>query len=274
VIDATVYHWSFDPLALTAVATLGGVYASRYRTVHDAPGRRPTTRDRLRALSFAAGLLALLAAFVSPVERLGEERLFTAHMVQHLLILDIAPILLLLGLSRSIMRPATRRLQPIERSLGLVAHPATALVALIGVIWLWHLPAMYELALDHPFAHGLEHLSFFCAGLAFWWFIIEPVPPRHPLRGMATLGYVAGAKLLLGALGVVLAFSPNVLYDNYERAPRTWGLSPLEDLNVGGLLMMLEQSLVLILFFAIVFARMLNESEKEQQRRERFGVSR
>jgi putative membrane protein len=139
---------------------------------------------------------------------------------------------------------------------------------------LWHVPAMYELALDHPWAHGLEHLSFFSAGMAFWWFVIEPIPPRHPLRGMAMLGYVAGAKLLLGALGVVLAFSPNAIYDTYEQAPRTWGLTPLEDLNVGGLVMMLEQSLVLVVFFAILFARMLNESEREQQRRERFGVSR
>ena len=77
----------------------------------------------------------------------------------------------------------------------------------------------------------------------------------------------------MGALGVVLAFSPDVIYDPYAHAPRTWGLSPLDDLNIGGVLMMVEQSIVLVIFFAIFFARMLERSEQAQQRRERLEAS-
>jgi cytochrome c oxidase assembly factor CtaG len=116
-------------------------------------------------------------------------------------------------------------------------------------MWLWHVPAMYDLAIEHAWAHVLEHASFFTAGIVFWWYLIEPVPPRHRLRGPWSLAYLSAAKLLMGALGVVLAFSPEVSYDAYEQAPRTWGLSPLEDLNVGGVIMMVEQSIVLVIAF-------------------------
>src|SRR6185503_18398336 len=187
--------------------------------------------------AFAGGLLVILIALVSPVDDLGEHRLFTMHMVQHLLLADLAPILLLLGLSRAFLRPAVRRLRPVEERLGPLAHPAVALALYVGLMWLWHIPAMYELALDHAWAHALEHASFFTAGVAFWWYLIEPVPPRHRLTGPWALAYLASAKILMGMLGVVLAFSPDAMYSTYEDAPRTWGLTALEDQNVGGLVM-------------------------------------
>jgi putative membrane protein len=270
-IAAVDYRWSFQPQVLAALALAGGVYWWR---VHDLRRGRPWTgRDRARALAFAGGLLTLFLALCSPIDTLGEKRLFTVHMAQHLLLADIAPILLLLGLSRAFMRPAVRRLRPVEEALGPLAHPISALVALIATMWLWHLPTLYELALDHPWAHALEHAMFLTAGIAFWWFVIEPVPPRHRLRGPAEIAYIGTAKLLMGALGVVLAFSPHAIYDTYKDAPRTWGLSPTADLNVGGLEMMLEQSLVLVIVFAIAFYRMLERSERDQQRRERLEAA-
>jgi putative membrane protein len=268
------YAWSFEPQIVVAVALAGGAYVWRFRRLRRS-GRAADPPDRFaiaRAALFAAGLAVLLLALVSPIDSLGEERLFTVHMVQHLLLTDIAPILLLLGLSRPIMRPFVRRLQPVERSLGPLASPVAALVLLVTVVGVWHLPAAYELALEHPWAHNLQHLLFFAAGTAFWWYVIEPVPPRRRLRGMAMLAYVTGAKFLLGAVGVVLAFSPTAIYEPYQEVPRTWGLTAVEDLNVGGLAMMLEQSIVLVVFFSIMFARMLDQSEESQRRRERFGL--
>jgi cytochrome c oxidase assembly factor CtaG len=266
----TPYTWTFAPQVVLALLLAAAVYIERFRAVQSSAGRHAAGGDHLRALAFGAGLAALFAALISPIDRLGEERLFTVHMVQHLLIADIAPILLLLGLTRPMLRPVVRRLVPIERSLGYVVHPLTALVLMVATVWAWHFPPLYELALENAWAHQLEHLTFFGAGLAFWWYVIEPVPPRHRLTGPWTVAYVAGAKLLLGGLGLVLAFSPNVLYDLYEQAPRTWGLSPLEDLNVGGLVMMLEQMIILAIFFAISFARMLERSEEAERRRERL----
>jgi putative membrane protein len=268
----TQYSWSLEPQVLVWLALAGGLYGWRFRALHGGGGAGATASDYARAAAFAAGLVVVALALMSPIDTLGDERLFSVHMAQHLLIMDVAPILVLLGLSRPIMRPLVRRLRPLEQGLGYAAHPVTVLVAMVAVIWAWHLPALYDLALEHAWAHELEHLAFFAAGLAFWWYVIEPIPPRQRLEGMGTVAYVAGAKLLLGLLGLVLAFSPSAFYDFYEAAPRTWGLTALEDQNVGGLVMMLEQTLVLATFFAILFARMLERSERAQRRRERLGA--
>jgi putative membrane protein len=270
----TPYSWSFEPLVLFWLVVAAGLYASRFRALRSRAQTvgAATAPEYGRAAAFAAGLVVIALALMSPIDTLGEQRLFSVHMAQHLLIMDIAPILILLGLSRAIMRPLVRRLRPLEQSLGYAAHPITALALMIAVIWAWHLPALYDLALEHAWAHELEHLAFFTVGLAFWWYVIEPIPPRHRLEGMATVAYVAGAKLLLGLLGLALAFSQSPFYDYYEAAPRTWGLTALEDQNVGGLLMMLEQTLVLATFFAILFARMIERSEQAQRRRERLGA--
>jgi cytochrome c oxidase assembly factor CtaG len=268
---AVEYTWSLNVPALVGVTLAGGAYAWRLRDLRRTPAPRSGDRpahDTLRALAFAAGLAVVLLALVSPIDRLGEERLFTAHMVQHLLLADLAPILLLVGLTRAFLRPAVRRLRPLEERLGPLAHPAVALALYVGLMWLWHVPAMYELALDHAWAHALEHASFFTAGIAFWWYLIEPVPPRHRLTGPWALAYLTTAKLLMGALGVILAFAPDAMYSTYEDAPRTWGLTAVEDQNVGGLVMMIEQSLVLVIAFAVFFVRMIERSESEQRRRE------
>jgi putative membrane protein len=266
---AVDYRWSPEPQVLGLLALLAGAYAWRMRDLRRSEAVRGR-RDGVRTAAFAGGLVVLVVALVSPLDELGEERLFSIHMAQHLLLADVAPILLLLGISRAFLRPAVRRLRPIEQALGPLAHPAVALAVFVLTIWAWHLPAVYELALRHPVAHALEHAMFFWAGIAFWWFIIEPVPPRHRLTGAAAVAYIGTAKLLMGALGVIFAFSPNPIYDPYEHAPRTWGLSAVADLNVGGVTMMLEQSIVLVIFFAILFVRMLERSEKDQQRRERL----
>jgi putative membrane protein len=267
----TPYTWTFAPGVLISVAVVGVAYGLRLRTLWSGDGRSRRRSDYLRAASFTAGLLVLGLAVMSPIDSLGEKRLFSVHMVQHLMLTDLAPILLLLGLSREILRPLVRRARPIEETLGLLAHPLTALVVLVAAVWGWHVEAMYELALHHDWVHELEHLTFFAAGTAFWWYVLEPVPPRHRLSGMWMPAYVFAAKLLLGALGLVLAFSPDAIYTFYERAPRTWGLNAVEDLNVGGLVMMVEQSIVMLIFFSILVARMLDRSEEMQRRRERFG---
>ncbi len=268
---AVDYRWSLQPQVIAALVLVAGVYWWRMRDLRRARGF--DGRDWARVASFAAGIVVLFVALCSPIDTVGEERLFTLHMAQHLLLADFAPILLLLGLTRAFMRPAVRRLRPVEKALGPLAHPIVALVVLVATMWAWHLPALYELALENPWAHALEHAMFFTTGVVFWWFLIEPVPPRHRLKGPASLAYLSTAKLLMGALGVVLAFAPNAIYDTYEDAPRAWGMSAVTDLNVGGLEMMLEQSLVLVIVFAIAFNQMLDRSERDQQRRERFEAS-
>ena len=100
-------------------------------------------------MAFVGGLLALVAALVSPIDRLGEQA-FVMHMVQHILLLDVVPILLIVSLTKVILRPATRRLQRLERAAGPLAHPVVAVVLYVGVMWVWHVPALYDAALAPP----------------------------------------------------------------------------------------------------------------------------
>jgi cytochrome c oxidase assembly factor CtaG len=263
-----VIRWTFDPAILLTLALWTGVYVWRFRAARrEARGRGAGWRQ---ALAFAGCILVLLIALVSPIDALGEQYLFSMHMTQHILLGDIAPLLLLLALSRVIMRPATRRLQAIEKRLGAFASPVTFIVLWLALLYFWHIPALYDAALQHPFVHALEHASFFAAGVLVWWPLIQPVPMRHRLTGLATFGYIGGAKVGLGILGLFLTWSSTVVYSYYEHVPRTWGLSAVQDQNVGGAIMMVEQSLVLVTTFAILFVRMLLQSEEDERRRERL----
>jgi cytochrome c oxidase assembly factor CtaG len=211
----------------------------------------------------------LFVALISPVDRLGEQ-LASAHMVQHLLIADIAAILLTLGLTRHILRPATRRIHRIERAAGPFASPWFGVVAYVGVMWLWHVPALYDASLEHASVHTLEHLSFGAAGLLYWWYLLSPIRSRLRLAGMGPIAYMASTKILVGFLGILLAFAPDLLYDAYDRPGDLWGLTAHSDQQVAGLIMALEQSIVMGIALAWLFARMLGESEEEERRAERY----
>jgi len=264
-------HWLADPAVLAPLLLLAGLYVWRFRQARREAGARGASG--WRALAFAGGFLALLGALVTPVDGLGEDYLFSAHMLQHVLLGDIAPLLILLSLSRVILRPVTRRLMRVERALGPLASPPVALLVWLATMYLWHVPALYDAAIRHPLLHALEHFSFFAAGVALWWPLVQPVPMRRGLSGMQPLAYIAAAKGGLAALGLFLAWSSTAHYPWYEQAPRIWGLSAVEDQNVAGVIMMVEQSLTLVLVMVWLFTRMLSRSEEEEQRRERLDDS-
>ncbi len=261
-------HWLPDPLVLVTLGALAAIYVRRFRRARREEGGRGAGMSQ--AAAFAGGMLALLLALASPLDGLGEDYLFSAHMLQHVLLGDVAPALLLLSLSRVILRPVTRRLMRLERALGPLASPWTGIALWLGLIYLWHVPALYEAALRHPLVHLVEHAAFFSAGLAVWWPLVQPVPMRRRLTGLATVAYIASAKFGLAALGLYLTWSSNVLYDHYEQAPRIWGLSAIGDQNAGGAIMMVEQSLTLVIALVVLFARMLSQSEANERWRERL----
>jgi putative membrane protein len=261
-------HWTLDPGPLAAMAVGTVVYLRRFRSARAEAGGRGA--GALQAGAFACAMLALLAALVSPIDRLGEDYLFSAHMVQHILLGDIAPLLLLLSLSRVIMRPATRRFSRLERRLGPLASPPVFIALWLVLVYFWHIPALYDAALRHPATHALEHGCFFAAGVAVWWPLIQPVPMRRRLTGMQPILYIFAAKVGLAALGIYLAWSTGVAYDYYNHVPRIWGLSAVEDQNAGGAIMLVEQSLVLVTVMSVLFVRMLAQSEEEELRRERL----
>jgi cytochrome c oxidase assembly factor CtaG len=262
------YSWTFDPGVLLAVGLAGYVYVRRWRTVRRSDGARSASVWRLA--SFLSGLLVVLVALVSPVDALSQQ-LATMHMAGHILLLDAAPILCILGLSKVILRPVTRRVQVLERRAGVLAHPAVAVIAYAGLLWLWHVPALYDAALRHAGVHVLEHLSFTLAGGLYWWHLLSPIRTRFHMAGIGPVIYMASTKVTVGLLGILLAFTGSDLFHAYADS-RPWGLSPVDDVNVAGLVMALEQSIVMGTALMVIFARGLAESERDQQRRERYAL--
>ncbi len=271
--------WTLDPVPILLVALAGAAYARRWRAARAAAGRRrghqamvyARTHDApgWRAALFAAALLAVLTALVSPIDRLGDQVL-TMHMVQHLLLLDVAPILGILGLTRVILRPATRRLQDVERALGPLGHPWFAAGLYVVTMAAWHVPAVYDAAVEHEGIHVLEHVCFGVAGGLYWWHLLSPIRSRHRLEGMGPVIYMLVTKLGVGLLGIVLTFAPRAIYAYYRQGGAVWGLDAHTDQQVAGALMAVEQSIVMGIALAWLFVRMLEESQRSDERAERL----
>ena len=261
-------YWDFAPTVVVTLGLYAAIYLWRWRAARREEGGRGAGVAQLAY--FAVAFTALTAAIVSPIGGLGDDYLFSMHMLQHILLGDIAPVFLLLALSRVMLRPATRRLVAVERALGRFAHPLTGLCLWFSLIYVWHIPALYDAAIDSPVVHALEHASFFTAGIALWWPLVQPIPMRRRMTGLWPFAYIAAAKIGLSALGLYLTWSKGVAYDYYETVPRIWGLTAVEDQNVGGAMMMLEQSIVLLIAFVALFVQMLTQSEADEQRRERL----
>ena len=249
------------PGALVVVVVLTVVYVRRWRQIDGSVAR---------LASFLAGMALVVVALLSPVDRLAEQ-LFLMHMVQHLLLIDLAPILILLGLTKVLLRPATRRLMRLERAAGPLAHPVFAIALYVAMMWVWHIPALYDAALEYSVVHVLEHVAFSVAGGLYWWHLLSPIRSRKRLGGMGPVVYMISTKVLVGLLGVGLAFAPGVIYAFYDRQPGYWGMSAETDQAIGGLIMATEQSIVMGVALTFLFVRALGESDRANEREERYA---
>lgn len=269
---APPFVWSIDPSVIAGVAVLTVIYALGWRRARRPREPHPPGLGRLAL--FAGAMVTVLLALVSPIDDLSD-RLMVIHMVQHILLLDIMPVLLILSLTKGILRPVTRFVTRLERRAGVFGHPAFGIFAYVGAMWFWHVPAMYDLALRNPDTiHVLEHLCFSAAGTLYWWHLLSPIRSRMRLGGMGPVMYMVITKGLVGVLGVILAFSPESLYPFYQhQATHYWGLSARVDQNLAGALMALEQSIVMGAALVYLFIQMLTESEKEAQRAEKYETA-
>ncbi|MHB8243549.1 MAG: cytochrome c oxidase assembly protein [Solirubrobacteraceae bacterium] len=264
--------WTFSPGVLIGAAIVAGAYLRRWRQVRiSASPNRVAEAPVWRLCAFMASVTIAMIALVSPIDALADQ-LFFAHMIQHMLLLDVVPVLAILGLTKVILRPVTRAVHEIERKAGPVAHPAFAVFLYVGVIWAWHIPAAYDVAVSHPLVHVLEHVTFVLAGSLYWWHLLSPIRARLRLDGMGPVIYMAATKLFVGALGMGLAFAPSALYPYYVHHARVWGISATDDQSIAGLIMAVEQSLVMGVALVVLFMRALAESERAQQRRERYEL--
>ena len=251
-------------VALVALSYLA-VYAWRWRRCRQDPATRSPGFQHL--LAFAAGCVAMGLALGPPVDGWAEQSA-TMHMVQHVILLDLVPILLFAGLTKAILRPITRRTVGLESKIGWVALPVFAVCAYVGLMYFWHFPFAYDAALKNSGIHSLEHISLMTAGLLYWWHLMSPVRIRTTLKATGPALYMATTKILVGLLGVVLTFSPRALY---AYTGTFLGMDPLVDQHVAGLTMATEQTIVMGIAFAVLFYSMLGQTEREQERAEQYG---
>ena len=220
-----------------------------------------------RRLSFALGIVLYLLAVSPPLERIGETRLFAAHMLQHVLLGDLAALALVLGLTGPMLRPLLA-LPPVEK-LRVLAHPLVALPLWALNLYVWHLPALYEGAIRHGALHALEHACFLGFGMLMWAPVVEVLPGPAWFGTGWKLAYVVAVRLIEGVLGNVFFWAGAPIYATYADAPRLWGISALADQGYAGGIMMVEGSLVTLGALAWLFLRLAEEGELRQELLER-----
>ena len=233
--------------------------------------RVPARFPRWRLEAFLAGLVSLWLAAASPADTLAEE-LLSAHMVQHILLLSIAPPLLLLGypllpivrglpvvLRTTIVRPIARQ-RWLRRIADALTHPVAALGISSVILWAWHVPALYDLALRNPTVHAIEHGLFFAGGVLFWWPVVQPWPSRGRWPRGAIIPYLLAGDVQNTVLAAILTFSDRVLYTWYEHVPRVGGLTPVQDQTLAGVLMWVPMSLVYLVPAFVLTVRLLSPS--------------
>ncbi|MEO5576640.1 MAG: cytochrome c oxidase assembly protein [Gaiellaceae bacterium] len=255
--------WTLDPLQLAPVALAALAYWLRARTLR----RRGTPMPGWRIALFVTGIVLLLLALASPIAAIGEEELFSFHMIQHVLIGDLAPLCLLGGLNGPMLRPLLA-LRPVER-LRVVANPLLALPIWAANLYVWHVPFLYEAAVEHSAVHALEHVSFFNAGIVVWLPVLETLPAPEWFGTGPKLAYIAVVRLVETLLGNVFVWSGAVFYGVYDRGDELWGISPAADQGLAGAVMMIEGSLVTIVALTWLFLRMAKEGELRQELLER-----
>jgi putative membrane protein len=255
--------WRLEPLQLVPTLVVAALYWRRVRTLR----RRGTPVEPWRPWLFGLGIALVLLALASPIDAFGEEEFLSFHMLQHVILGDLAPLALVAGLSGPILRPVLA-LRPIN-ALRFLAHPLVALPLWTLDLYVWHLPFLYQAALHHDSIHALEHLLFFTCGGLMWAPVLEVLPAPEWFGTGWKLGYIVAVRLIETVLGNVFIWSGKVFYPYYEHAHPRWGISALHDQGLAGAVMMLEGSIVTIAALAWLFLRLASEGELRQELLER-----
>lgn len=250
----SMLSWSFEPTVVVPVLAAATIYWRGWTTC---ARRMPSRFGARRPTAFMAGLACLLLALCSPIDALGPY-LLQAHMVQHLLLMLVAPPLLwlgapvaplLLGLPRPVRSAVARGLAaaPVRRLLAILASPAVSLAAFIITFWIWHIPALYELARSSDVWHHVEHAAFLSTSLLFWHPVVLAWPARSPWPRLAMIPYLIVADFQNTVLAALLTFSDHVIYPSYQAVARPGGISALDDQAIAGAIMWILGSIPFLL---------------------------
>lgn len=277
--DELALAWSFEPLVVVSLALMALLFAvGLWRLWREAPRRRAV--KTWEALCFAGGWLALIIALVSPLHAWGSV-LFSAHMTQHEVLMLVAAPLLVLGRPLVVFLWAfpvnwSRRIGnlgkigAVSRAWHWLTIPLVAWLVHAVALWTWHVPVLFDAVLHSEWVHTLQHLSFLISALLFWWALIHG--PQGAMGYGAAVLYLFTTSIHSGALGALLTIAGSVWYPSYIGLTNSWGLTPLEDQQLGGLIMWIPAGLVYVIAGLALFAGWLREADVRAARRERARV--
>lgn len=263
------WAWSLHPSVLLGTGLLGALYFYGIGPLRRRRGWGPPASPG-QILSFCAALVVLLSSLNGPVHDLSDYYLFSVHMVQHLVLTLVFPPLLLGGIPSWLLRPLLGR--PIVVSIARVlTRPWVAAPLFSLSIAVWHLQPFYDLMMRNHEVHIATHLMFIATATLMWWPAMSPAPelPRLP-PGLAML-YLFLVAIPMQVIGALITFADRVLYPWYVAAPRTWGLSPLDDQQLGGLLMWVPGNLWMFAAIGVLFFRWAREEGQPDHSRTARG---
>lgn len=243
---------------LAPLVIVAALYAKRSSTL--AAKGRPV--PLWRQICFASGLLMIFAATSSPLAGAAEE-LVIAHMVEHLLIGDIATLLLVLGLTGPLLQPILAI--PVFDKLRVLVNPLVAFPLWLVNFYFWHVPALYDAAYGGAALHVLEHSTFIFFGALMWMPVFGPLPKPTWFTGIWQVVYVIAVRFSGAILGNVLMWSGTVLYEVYLPGERAWGISPIADQSTAGVIMMVEGTFLGLGMLAYAFFKAANEGIEKQR---------
>jgi putative membrane protein len=239
------WRWSIHPSTVIGIAALGALYVSGAVRLR----QQPTPGQKLY---YVAGLLVMFASLNGPIHDLSDDYLFSAHMVQHLLLTLAVPPLLLAGTPGWMLRPllSPRYVAPVARRL---TRAPMAFVIFNLTIAVWHLPPFYNAAMAHHGLHIVEHLMFMASAVLMWWPLLSQLPELPRLAYPGQMLYSFLMSIPMSIVAVYIAMADHVLYPAYSAAPRVLPLSPLEDQLLGALIMWIPGGLIFMIIMTVVF---------------------
>lgn len=250
-------HWHNEPYLVGGLILLGWLYALAIGPLRRRLGG-PASASPRQPLCFAAALVVFYLAVGSPLDQIAERFLLSAHMLQHVLLIYPAAALFLLGLPAWIVHPVTA-----PAAARWLTHPLVCGAIYTMTITVWHVPALYDWALQNKVVHVWEHLTFFAAALLFWWPLLSPSAKRPPLAPALRILYLLGVVIGMTPLFAFITFSHTVLYPTYEYAPRLIpSLGPAEDQLLAGVGMKLTGLAVALWMIGVAFREWYRMDER------------
>lgn len=263
-------HWStviglalFSALYLWRARGVERALARQRESSLDAPLASERAPSALQRALFFTGVVVMFLALNGPLHDLSDTYLFSAHMLQHLLLTLVVPPLFVAGTTGAMLRPLLG-VRGLGGAIRWLTRPAVCFVVYNVVLTAWHLPALYNLALAHHGVHIVQHLFFIAASVLMWWPFLSPLPELPRLSYPMQMLYAFLMTIPMTTISIFITYADSLLYPAYASAPRIWGITPMQDQLFGGLIMWIPGGFFFLGLISVIFFRWSSRQEDGQ----------